>query len=280
MIAAREALGQVQRAEASGEPDQAVKDDADDNPAPSSEGARESARDAAGRALEHLQSLRRLFFSIVEHLRETAQRQAQLNDETQLLLATPDSDAAEIAEQAGPLIPRQRELQQRAVQIADALAQQAQQTPTGPPAQPGTDPRQAQEQAQLQQQATEKLEQAAKLVEDAGGAMMNAVGSMEEAEPALKPARQEQDKALEKLTEALALLVPPEQQQQQDRQDQQQQDQQQDNQEQQDDQQQKQQQAGMDPARLLQAIRDREAQRRKERSRRQPASMEPVDKDW
>jgi hypothetical protein len=36
----------------------------------------------------------------------------------------------------------------------------------------------------------------------------------------------------------------------------------------------------VDPARLLQAVRDREAQRRKEKSRQQPASIEPVEKDW
>lgn len=289
MTAARDALGNVSQteppdgpelAEASEQPEEGGSEEG--GPVGESSSADQEpmheARDAAGRASEHLQSLRRLFFSVVEHLRETAQRQAQLNDETQQVAALPESEAENIAKQIGPLVPQQRELQQMATQIADALAEQAKQTPEAMSAQPGADPQQAQQQAQLQQQATEKLEQAAKLVEDAGGAMINAVGGMEEAEPALKPVRQEQDTALEKLAEALALLVPPEQQPPQDQGDQQQENQQQDNQQQQQDDQQ--QQAGVDPARMLQAIRDREAQRRKEKSQQQPASMEPVDKDW
>ena len=35
-----------------------------------------SSREHVGQAVEHFQSLRRLFFSVIEHLRETAQRQA------------------------------------------------------------------------------------------------------------------------------------------------------------------------------------------------------------
>ncbi len=89
----------------------------------------------------------------------------------------------------------------------------------------------------------------------------------------------------EKLIQALQELQPPEDQQDDQQQDQgdQQQDQQQDDgsQDQQpnepDDQQQQQQ---MDPSRILQAVRDREAQRRKDQEQRVMAGQAPVEKDW
>ena len=57
--------------------------------------------------LEHLQNLRRLFFSIVEHLRETTERQAQLNDETEEAAALAKPDQKPLA--AGPLAHAARE---------------------------------------------------------------------------------------------------------------------------------------------------------------------------
>jgi len=37
---------------------------------------------------------------------------------------------------------------------------------------------------------------------------------------------------------------------------------------------------GTDPSRALQAVRDREAQRRRDRENRQRLTQEPVEKDW
>jgi Ca-activated chloride channel family protein len=235
--------------------------------------ALEASREHVSQAVEHLQSLRRLFFSIVEHLRETAQRQAQLNDETEQVAALQADEG--VARRAGPLSTRQQELRTIAGEIAGALAEQAQQQPTG--AMPGqdVDPQQL---AQLQQ-IQEQFGKAAKLVGEGATEMESAEKNLAFEEPIVDQARKHQDQALERLAEALALLQPPQpDDQNQQNQDQQQQDQQQqgeDNQEQQE-----KSEMGTDPARLLQAIRDREAQRSRERERRLRTEREPVEKDW
>ena len=103
---------------------------------------------------------------------------------------------------------------------------------------------------------------------------------MDAAKEELKPAREDQDTALEKLVEALALLVPPQQQPQDQQSQQQQQSQDQNQKDNQEEEQQQTQQAGVDPERLLQALRDREAKRRRDRSRQKRVDYEPVEKDW
>jgi len=87
----------------------------------------------------------------------------------------------------------------------------------------------------------------------------------------------EQASALESLGEALALLAPPPERQEQDQE--QGGDQQQQSQGGQDDEQ-AESEAGADPAQLLQAVRDREAQRRRKREGRGSGSHDPVEKDW
>ncbi len=227
-------------------------------------------------AVDHLQALRRLFFSIVEHLRETAQRQAQLNDETEQVAAVLDDGAA--AKKAGPLSARQQELRKTAGEIANALDDQAKQSSAGAPAGEKSDPQQL---AELQH-ARELLAKAAKLVGDGGTAMESAEKNLSLEKPVVDEARKNQDQALGKLVEALELLQPPqpdEQNQQGEHkpnEDQQQQDQQQGN----DEHQPEKSEMGTDPARLLQAIRDREAQRSRERERRARLEQEPVEKDW
>jgi Ca-activated chloride channel family protein len=132
--------------------------------------------------------------------------------------------------------------------------------------------------AQLQQ-IQEQFGKAAKLVGEGATEMESAEKNLAFEEPIVDQARKHQDQALERLAEALALLQPPQpDDQNQQNQDQQQQDQQQqgeDNQEQQE-----KSEMGTDPARLLQAIRDREAQRSRERERRLRTEREPVEKDW
>ena len=95
--------------------------------------------------------------------------------------------------------------------------------------------------------------------------------------PPLESARQSQAESLKKLLQALTLLQPeqnkPDQQQQNQNQDQDQQKQQQQKQ------QQKQQQQNLSAKQLLQLIRDREAERRKDK-KKNAAREATVDKDW
>lgn len=239
------------------------------------EAAREASREHVAKAVEHLQSLRRLFFSIVEHLRETAQRQVQLNDETEQAAAIKEKE--DLAKKVGPLAARQRELRSIAGEIAKALSEHAQQQPTGAMPEQNVDPHQLAQMQQIQQ----RFGEAAKLVDQGGTEMETADKNLAFKEPIVDRAREHQDQALEKLVQALALLQPP-QQDQQDQQNQQQQDQQQQQQQQGENkqEQQKDSEMGTDPARLLQAIRDREAQRRRDQERRARMEQEPVEKDW
>jgi hypothetical protein len=100
---------------------------------------------------------------------------------------------------------------------------------------------------------------------------------VESQKPALDEAREGQGRAIHELEQALALLVPPEQQQQQQDPQQGEQDEQQEASPQQEPEPGNE---GMDPAQLLQAVRDREAERRRERAGRQTAPYETVEQDW
>ena len=123
-------------------------------------------------ALKSLEELRRLFFSLVEHLRETAQRQADLNDRHPATESSPPE--SQTAEKIGPLANRQSQLQQFTQTLASALSEQSQQAvqPTGPPGSAqatgaGTD----ESQAAAAKEASEKLAQAAELVDTSQKAM-------------------------------------------------------------------------------------------------------------
>ncbi|WP_372895196.1 VWA domain-containing protein [Stieleria sp.] len=237
-------------------------------------------------AIETLQDLRRLFFSIVEHLRETAQRQAGINDETEQMAALQsesETDSERQRADAAELASRQNDLSEIAGQIASALEQQADAS-ADPPADPGGQaaPVDPQQQEMIQQNA-EKAKKAAGLVRESTQQMDEASEQLSGEDPQIDQARPPQDLALEKLIEALRELQPPQQDQSNQQQNQQQQ--QQDQQQQQSDQNQPQEQneeqdAQMDPSRVLQAVRDREAQRRRERDQRQRAGQMPVEKDW
>ncbi|MFQ5418575.1 MAG: hypothetical protein ACE5FL_16225, partial [Myxococcota bacterium] len=93
-------------------------------PAAPGEKGRKAAWEAAEHAVERLEDLRRLFFSLIEHLRETAQLEAELADET--------GDAAALApalEKIAPLAARQETLRERCGKIAEALEEQAERAP-------------------------------------------------------------------------------------------------------------------------------------------------------
>jgi Ca-activated chloride channel family protein len=204
------------------------------------QGELDAARAPAERARKHLASLRRLFFSIVDHLRETAAEQVQLGDETR--------DAAALEQDTAPLVPRQERLGSRAGEIAAALEEQSR--AEGGPEEPGD----AAEKSRVLRQAGEHVL--------AAQSRMGEAGSSLEAKPA--DAQTAQAKAVEELAAAVALLSPPEQQPDEPQQEQQQE--------------QEARPGESDPAQLLQEVRDREAQRRRERARR--SGYETVEKDW
>ena len=241
--------------------------------------------EAAGQAAQHLEMMRTLFFSIVEHVRELARLQVGIGDRTQdaSALASAESATAQGDDDAparGPetlartaeLAPEQNALGARAGAIGDALAEQAEQAASAPAEEAGPDP----------EESARRLRTAGEHVVSAQLAMSGAAAVLGDEQAALERAVEHQTVALEELAKALELLVPPEQQQ----------DQQQQQQEQQQEQQEQPQEAGAesaeasenpegepDPSQMLQGVRDREAERRREREEGS-SRYEPVEKDW
>lgn len=138
------------------------------------------AKSSAELALNDIQELRRLFFSLIEHLKDTAQRQSELNDQTTMEFSKVDSGTSETidAQKVGPLANRQKnlglisdsiskELEKQAEQ-AEAAAQQA-----GSTANPNAPQNAPQNGASQQQNGPdpEKLLKASQLVDQASQAM-------------------------------------------------------------------------------------------------------------
>lgn len=217
------------------------------------------------RAVDQIEALRRLFFSAEEHLQETHRRQVDLADQTGDVTALTEPDR--IPDAVGPLSQRQQELSQVSQQIAEALGNQSQQPAAA--AAP-----QAQNPEADSQDAAHRLLQASGAVREAADAMDQAVEQLRGEPIDLPAAQQHQATAVGKLAEALELVAPPPQQPPQE------QDQAQegggDDQDQADEPSSRQ----MDLSHLLQAVRDREAERQRERSGGKPSGYEPVEKDW
>ncbi len=219
-------------------------------------GKRDAAGDAVAAAIEGqeaLEELRRLFFSVVEHLKELLRNQTETHDATANLQAT--DDVATRAEELGPLTEQQQRHLGVAGQLAEALAEQADAA--------------AQSQGG---QGAEELAGAAAEVRGAGGEMWDSVGLLTAARDSasaeaadLEPALEHQLQAMEHLETAIRLLEPPSQQQQQQEQQQQQQPEEEISQRQ--------------AERRLQAIREREAERQRRREQ-QRTERDPVEKDW
>lgn len=224
-------------------------------------GGGEEALELARSGQAEIEELRRLFFSIVEHLKDLLRQQGETHDRT--AEAQPLA-GDEMLALLGPAADSQREHAAMADALAQALAEQADAAAQAP-------------QGQAQGPGPDALAQAAAEVRAAAAAMHGAAATLESArEDAarmsvdLSPALEDQPTAMAHIEEAIRLLQPPQQNQ-----DQQQQNQEQDQQQQE----QQQQQLSRDQAqRRLQAIREREAQRRRER--RQPPAPQPVEKDW
>jgi hypothetical protein len=229
------------------------------------------AHDASRSAVEHLEALRRLFFSIVEELRDTAQQQLDLADATRDAAALSAAGSADAAARIGPLAPRQEALATRAGGIADALVEQSNQTG-------GVVDEEADS-----AETSRRLREAAEHVVFAQAEMEVATRKLGEEPPDLESTQPQQAAAIEELERALALLVPPEDRQPEGEPD----SSEQENSEsaasggQQDQEGKPEPQAApADPAQLLQAVRDREAQRRRDRDQRGVERYETVEQDW
>ena len=231
------------------------------------------AREAFG----HLEALRRLFFSIVEHLQALLAEQTDTHDRTATLQF--ESQVDEMAATLGLVGERQGGHAAVADALGEALAQQADATPE-PAGLSGTPPAAGGESAAVGTQAAGVAE-AAREVRAAAGRMHGAQAVIADAlqraasmSPDLEPALGDQSAAMEHVENAIRLLQPPQEgesggesqpasagEQGMERQPE-------------DSERMSQRQA----LRRLQAIRDRDAQRQRER--RQGGRPEPVEKDW
>ena len=204
---------------------------------------------------KHLEELRRLFFSIVEHLKELLRNQTETHDNTSSAQASRDESAKQ--RKLGPLVAAQDGHATLGKALAEALAAQADQ------AQSAKDPQ--------AQKAQKSLSEAAEEVRKGHTAMASAARILTQDEKQaqtmsfdLEAPIEQQKQAMAHLEAAIRILEPPQQDQQKNQQQNQQNQDQQISQEQ--------------AARRLQAIREREAER--QRKKQQPGQPEPVEKDW
>ena len=242
-----------------------------------------AARQAANESLQALDELRRLYFSIVEHLQALYADQADTHDQTATLQFEASADAAEeLPKELGIVASEQSRHAQFGDAVSTALARQADATQAQQPDAAGDA-----EDAAAQAQAAERLAEAAAEVRKAGGLMHGATALLTDAasraatmSPELEPALDDQVAALEHLEAALRALSPPQDQsdQGQNQEQQQSEGQQQAQQSQPSEQEQQEQMSQRQALRRLQAIRDREAER--QRRRGSSSTPEPVEKDW
>ena len=178
------------------------------------------ARTAAEETLAALVELRRLFFSIVEHLRELHAEQSDTHDSTATLQFEASADGAEeLTAGLGLAAERQSGHADLADALAAALAQQADAASAEPAQSPDGEgaAKLAEAAEEVRQAGSEMQSAAAQLVDAAGRA-----GTMSPEEPAareregpapleLEPTLTNQIAAIEHLENALRVLVPPDQ---------------------------------------------------------------------
>ena len=170
-----------------------------------------------------------------------------------------------------PLIPRQQDLSNISREIADSLKKQSEQSPNKIAGQ-GTGGKSLDSESR---DAAHRLAQASEHVTGARQAMDQAIQKMKNERKELKTVEEDQTMAVQKLVEAIQLLSPPPKEQKQQEQQQAQQ-QSQGASETQNNQQARQ----TDMRHLLQSVRDREAQRRRDKRQRGRAGYAPVEQDW
>jgi hypothetical protein len=267
-------------------------------------------------AVHSMEELRRLFFSIVEHLRDTAERQLELNDNTAEVLGSSSSLAVD---ELGPLQSRQASLSQIAQQISAELSKQgatAQESAVEAGGEPASGPPSAEQAAalikaaELVGQGEQAMSTAAQLMDSLASSQLPTsavapetnVNSTDQASALIKNGSDQDNEssritaqqmtALEKLIEALAQLDEQESGESDQNQDQNSDnpenseqpadssDQEQQSASAEDNEREEQSQQRMSAAQMLQAIRDREAQRREEKNARQAVGSATVEKDW
>ncbi|HTE56686.1 MAG TPA: hypothetical protein VK698_37795 [Kofleriaceae bacterium] len=245
-------------------------------------GARGGARAKASAedALHQLDELRRLFFTLIERLKELRERQGETHDKT----ATAQAAAEDARDRSvPPLADAEGEHAQVAQMLADALAKQADQAGQAGQADP-----KAAEAAENMRKATEEVRGAQEQMADAARVLGEARDAIGTQSTDLTPGVTAQVAALDHLDEAIRLLEPPKQDKDKDQKQDQKQDQGGDKDKDKD---KSGQQGEKSPSpdekvsaqqaeRRLQSIRDREAERRREREERKQARPDPVDKDW
>ncbi len=217
---------------------------------------------AAKAADAKLDELRRLFFSVIEHLQDLIRQQGETRDQTSA--AHSEDDEARRPKLPG-IATRQDQHGQMAKAITDALAAQAD------AAAKAQDPQQ-QQQGKTMAAAADEVRLAQNDMGDAKRTLDKAVATTNQSFN-LEPTVKSQASALEHLMNALKLLQPPQQnkdQQNQDKQKQQQQQQDKDKQKQE----QQPQQGGAG-----QRARDEDARRQRERHEKDSGG-DTVEKDW
>jgi hypothetical protein len=227
--------------------------------------ALESATEADVKLVE----LQKLFFSVIEYLKELVEQQGLTRDQTAKAQAEDD-----ISRQ--PMLPgiteRERGHAGMADGIAKALAEQADAAAAQASAQaPGEAA--GDQNPQAIREAAGEVRNALTAMQDAVATLVKAADTSQKISFDLQPGLDQQKSAIEHLENALRLLQPPKQQKPQDSQDKN------DQKDQQQQQQKQQEQSAEDAQRRLQQVREREAQRDRER-RQQPQPSDPVDKDW
>jgi len=223
--------------------------------------------EASRSAVDHLEVLRRLFFSIVEELRDVAQQQLDLADATRDAAALSAAGSDDAAARIGPLTPRQEALAGRAGDIADALVEQSNQAGGVVDAEADS------------AETSRRLREAGEHVLLAQVEMEGALERLAEDPPNLESTQERQAASIAELEQALALLVPPEDREPESSEDGESEPEPSGGEEGQEGEQESQA-APADPAQLLQAVRDREAQRRRDREQRGAERYDTVEKDW
>ncbi|MBP9084660.1 MAG: hypothetical protein KBG15_01020 [Kofleriaceae bacterium] len=240
----------------------------------------ESGKDPTSTAkvtLEKIAELRRLFFSVIEHLKELIATQGETRDQT---VAAGGKDEVGRAAVVPGIVPRQQQHIAMAQGIGEVLAKQADQAEPGQGGGTGGP-------------GKKQLTEAAEEVRQASTAMTEVVGKLQKVvvpstiSRDFEPISTGQGKALEHLQKALALLEPPKQQNQdqQDQKDQKDQQDPKDSKDQKDAKDSKDQKdseeskAPPQNGTAGQRARDDEAKRQRKRQEQQSREA-PVEKDW
>ncbi len=244
-----------------------------------------AALESATLAEAKLVELQKLFFSVVEHLKELIEQQGLTRDQT--TKAQTEDDLSRQPMLPG-IIGREREHATMADGIAKALAEQADaaaaaqaQAPAGQGGQGAPAPSGGPTPQQIREAAGE-VRNGLTSMQDAAETLVKATDTSQKQSFDLQPGLDQQQSAIDHLENALRLLQPPKQNKPQDQKQApppQDPEDQKDPKDQQQQQQQQQDQSAEDAQRRLQQVREREAQRDRER-RQRPQPPEPVDKDW